>query len=184
MEAVIDTAASGPVVSPRIGRKLGMLKRVLAARISQADGGTLKGGKQVVNTSFKFLNSSSLSSPSKRQKRNLKYRKSSPLLTNRSRSSSPLSFNELLDFDFNVEVLDIGQRDMMLGLSWLEENDFHIDTRGRRLYRKDAGTGKEVLEVLCREWQIPSVEECSWFEKGEVVMILDIAEHYKDYVAL
>ena len=72
---------------------------------------------------------------------------------------------------------------MVLGLSWLEGNDFQIDTKGRRIYRKDSD-GKEVLEALCRERQIPPVEECSWFEEGEVVMILDITERYKDYGAL
>ena len=28
------------------------------------------------------------------------------------------------------------------------------------------------------------MEECSWFEEGEVVMILDIIEYYKDYATL
>ena len=94
---MIDIAASGPVVSKRLDRKLGMVRRVSTARISQADGGTLKGGKQVVNSSFKFLNSFSLSSLSKRQNRNR--RQNSPSL-----SPSLVSLNDLINFDFNAEV--------------------------------------------------------------------------------
>lgn len=109
---VVDTAASGSVVSKRLGKKLGMVQRASAARISQADGGTLKGAKEVVNSSFKFLISFSFAP-----------------LTNRPRLFSPVPINESADFGFNAEVLDIGQRDMMIGLSWLKENDFHIDTR-------------------------------------------------------
>ena len=45
-------------------------------------------------------------------------------------------------------------------------------------------TGKEVLEVQCQERWIPPIKECSWFEDGEVVMILDITERYKDYMVL
>ena len=99
-EAVIDTAASGPVVSSRLGRKLGTFKRASKARISQADGGILKGGKQVVNSSFKFLKALSCL-----------------YTTNSSHSFSSIPINDSLDFDFNAEVLDIGQRDMVIGLS-------------------------------------------------------------------
>ena len=92
MEAVIDTAASSLVVSPEIGRKLGIFKRASEARILQADGGTLKGGKIVVNSSFKFLNSSSQILSPKDKKCN-RYKSTSSV--NRSRSSSPIvSINE------------------------------------------------------------------------------------------
>ena len=153
-EAVIDTAASRPVVCPKLGKKLGILQRISAARILQADGGTLKGGKQVVNTSFKFLRSSKSCSPT-------------------------VPINELTDFEFNAEVLEMGPREMILGLSWLEENDFHIDTHGRKLYRHEGD-----LQIQCRERLIPLIKECTWFEQGEIIMILDIADRYKDYAAL
>ena len=78
-EAVLDTAASGPVVNPELARKIGSLKQRTKARISQADGGLLKGGTRVVNTSFKFLTQENHS-----------------------------SIDGLLDFSFDAEVLDIG----------------------------------------------------------------------------
>ena len=43
------------------------------------------------------------------------------------------SINNLLNFDFDAEVLDIGQREMILGLSWLQEHEFCIDTVGRHI---------------------------------------------------
>ena len=59
VEAVINTVTSGPIVSLKVASKLGMLKRASETGILQADGRTLKGSKMVVNSSFKFLNSSS-----------------------------------------------------------------------------------------------------------------------------
>ena len=72
----------------RLGRKLGILRRASAARFVQVDGGGLKGGKQVVNTLFKFLCSSLLFSPypgslTKVQKRNQRRRKLWDLYFNR-----------------------------------------------------------------------------------------------------
>ena len=43
-KAVLDTAASGLVVNPKLARKIGSLKWRTKARVSQADGGSLKGG--------------------------------------------------------------------------------------------------------------------------------------------
>ena len=45
------------------------------------------------------------------------------------------SIDGLLDFSFDAEVLDIGQREMIIGLSWLQENDFCIDIAKRRIWR-------------------------------------------------
>jgi len=39
-------------------------------------------------------------------------------------------------FTLNTEVLDIGKRDVILGLSWLDEYGFWVDTQARCL-RKD-----------------------------------------------
>ena len=87
-EAVLDTAASGPVVNPKLAKKIGSLKRRTKARISQVDGSSLKGGTQVVNTSFKFV-----------------------------KQENHSSIDGLLNFSFDAEVLDIGQREMIIGLS-------------------------------------------------------------------
>ena len=79
-EAVLDTAASGPVVNPGLVKKIVTLKCKTKAKISQADGGPMKGGTHVVNTSFKFLS-----------------------------QKNHTNVNDLLDFSFDAEVLDIGQ---------------------------------------------------------------------------
>ena len=34
----------------------------------------------------------------------------------------------LYKFGMDTEVLDIGNRDVILGLSWLAENEFSVDT--------------------------------------------------------
>ena len=143
-EGVLDTAAFGPVVNPKLAKKLGSLKRRMKARISQADSGSLKGGTRVFNTSFKFLKQENYS-----------------------------SIDGLLDFSFDAEVLDIGQREMIIGLSWLQENDFCIDTAKHRTWRQS-----DNLNILCRERKIPPVEIISandHFATDEMVIIIDIA---------
>ena len=38
------------------------------------------------------------------------------------------SSSDLSKFAMDAEVLDIGNRDVILGLSWLTENGFSVDT--------------------------------------------------------
>ena len=84
IEAIIDTAASGSVVSPCLAKKIGARKRKIKANIQQADGKLLPGGNRVVNTSFSIL--------------------------------SPTQPNRTCSFKYDAEVLEMGHRDMILGL--------------------------------------------------------------------
>lgn len=120
VEAIVDTAALGSVVSPRIAKKIGTRKRRLKVNIQQADGKLLLGGQRVVNTSFSILSPTNLNNP------NL---------------NNPTS-----TFIYNAKVLEMGHRDMVLGLSWLEENEFWVDTVGRKLWRQN-----DNLEIKCHE---------------------------------
>ena len=45
--------------------------------------------------------------------------------------SSPTSPTFVCKFSFDAEVLDIGNQDCILGLSWLMENGFLVDTQER-----------------------------------------------------
>jgi len=54
-------------------------------------------------------------------------------------------------FTLDTEVLDIGKRDVILGLSWLEEHGFWVDTPARYL-RKDLSG----LRIPCSVRWIPS----------------------------
>ena len=44
-------------------------------------------------------------------------------------------------FAMDAEVLDIGNRDVILGLSWLTENGFSVDTQDRCLRNVNSGQG-------------------------------------------
>ena len=163
VEAIVDTAASGPVVSTRLAARIGTLCRKNKANISQADGNNLIGGKRVVNTNFSFLSE----------------------ITSVSETTSLSTYTSILNyrtFQLHAEVLNIGRRDMILGLSWLEENGFNIDAAGRRIWREE-----DNYEVKCRERKIPMIEvlkEDEWFDVDEVILILDVASRYKDYAKL
>ena len=76
------------MVSPRLARKIGTLRCRTKVNISPADGGPIKGSTHVVNTSFKFLSQENYT-----------------------------DINDLLEFNFDTEVLDLCQRDMIIGLS-------------------------------------------------------------------
>ena len=45
-------------------------------------------------------------------------------------------------FTMDAEVLDIGNRDVILGLSWLTENGFSVDTQDRCL--RNVNTGQVI----------------------------------------
>ena len=58
--------------------------------------------------------------------------------------------SELRKFALDAEVLDIGPRDAILGLSWLRENGISIDTVKRHLVHQD-------FSIQCRHHEIPIV---------------------------
>jgi len=72
--------------------------------------------------------------------------------------------------------LDIGRRDLILGLSWLEEHGFSVDTVGKQLVRKDG------FKVSCQERKIPQIMVMEGnMEEGDTVLLVDAASHYADY---
>jgi len=85
---------------------------------------------------------------------------------------SPQSTEWLLD----AEVLDIGRRDLILGLFWLKEHGFSVDTIGKQLVRKDR------FKVSCRKRKISQIMVMEGnMEEGDTVLLVDIASHYTDY---
>jgi len=83
-------------------------------------------------------------------------------------------------FTLAAEVLDIGKRDVILGLSWLEEHGFWVDTQARCL-RKDLSG----LVIPCSIRWIPSVTilnlDLRPLEDGEILLIIDASERYSRY---
>ena len=96
----MDCAASAPVVGQRLAKKLGVWKAARKVNVRQGDRSHLSGGNFIVNISFKVFDL----------------------------VSSPTSPTVLGKFSLDAEVLDIGNKDCILGLSWLTENDFLVDT--------------------------------------------------------
>ena len=76
-------------------------------------------------------------------------------------------------FAMNGEVLDIGNRDIILGLSWLTENGFSVDTQDKCL--RNVNTGQVIS---CSVRWIPEVliMEEELLEDGEILLIIDASE--------
>jgi len=83
--------------------------------------------------------------------------------------------NFLGKFLLDVEVLDIGKRDIVLGLSWLKENRFVVDPIDKCLRNVDKG-----LVLPCSVQWIPSVSlldlDKEPLEDGEILLIIDTSE--------
>ena len=78
----------------------------------------------------------------------------------------------------DAEVLDFGNRDVILGLSWLTENGFSVDTQDRCL--RNVNTGQVIP---CSVKWIPDVliMEEEPLEDGEILLIIDASERYSRY---
>jgi len=80
-------------------------------------------------------------------------------------------------FPLDAEVLDIGKRDIVLGLSWLKENGFVVDPMDRCLRNVDKG-----LVLPCSVRWIPSVSlldvDKEPLEDDEILLIIDASERY------
>ena len=107
----MDCAAGAPVVGKRFAKKLGVWKRARKVNVRQGDGSHLSGGNFIVNTWFKVFDF----------------------------ISSPTSATVLPKFSLDAEVLDIANKDSMLGLSWLTENGLLADTLERCLRNAISG---------------------------------------------
>ena len=81
-------------------------------------------------------------------------------------------------FAMDAEVLDIGNRHVILRLSWLTENVFLVDTQDRCL--RNVNTGHAIL---CSVRWIPKVliMEEEPLEDGEMLLIIDASERYSAY---
>ena len=81
-------------------------------------------------------------------------------------------------FAMEGEVLDIGNRDVILRLLWLTENGFSIDTQDRCLRNVNSG---QVIPC-CVRW-IPEVliMEEEPLEDGEILLIIDVSERHFRY---
>ena len=80
----------------------------------------------------------------------------------------------------DAEVLDIGYRDIILGLSWLTENGFLVDTQDRCL--RNVSTG-QVIPCAIR-W-IPSILtlelEDEPLDDGDILLIINASKQYSRY---
>ena len=81
-------------------------------------------------------------------------------------------------FAMDAEVLDIGNGDVILGLSWLTENGFWVDTQDRWLRNVNSGQ-----VIPCSVGCIPEVYimEVEPIEEGEILLIIDASEQYYRY---
>ena len=94
--------------------------------------------------------------------------------------TSPTSPTVLGKFSLDAEVLHIGNKDCMCGLSWLTENGFLLDTQDRCLRNTISG-----IVIPCSVRWIPSVTVLDLnlepLEDGEIVLIIDTSERYSRY---
>ena len=76
----------------------------------------------------------------------------------------------------DVEVLDIGRRDLILVLFWLEKYGFSVDTIRKQLVRKDS------FKISCWEKKIGQIIVIEGKTKEEdTVLLFDAAFHYANY---
>ena len=148
----MDCAASAPLVGKRLAKELGVWNRARKVNIRQGDGSHLSGGNFIDNTSLKVF----------------------------ELVSSTTSPTVLSEFSLDAEVLDIGNEDYILGLSWLRENGFLVDTQECCLRNAIAG-----LVIPCSVRWIPTVTVLDLYleqlEDGEIVWIIETRERYARY---
>ena len=147
VEAIVDCVASAPVVRKRLAKKLGGWKWARKVHVRQGDGCHLSEANFIVNTSFKVFDF----------------------------VTSPTSPTVLGKFSLNAEVLDRGNKDYILGLSWWTENGFLVDNQERSLRNAISG-----LVMSCPVRWMPSVIVLDLnlepLEDGEIVLIIDDRE--------
>ena len=135
------------MVGKRLAKKLGVWKRARKVNVRQGDGSHLSGENFVVNTSFEVFDL----------------------------VPSPTSPTGLGKSSLDAEVLDIGNKDCILGLSWLTENGLLVDTQECCLRNAISG-----LVIPCSVTLIPTVTVLDVYlqplEDGEIVLIIDASE--------
>ena len=81
----------------------------------------------------------------------------------------------LSKFAMETEVLDIGNRNVILGLSWLTENEFSVDTQDRCLRNVNSGQAIPCCVRYIPEGLIVLEEP---LQDGEILLIIDTRERY------
>ena len=81
-------------------------------------------------------------------------------------------------FGMDAEILDIGNRDVILGLFWLPENRFLVDTQDRCL--RNVNTG---LVIPCSIRWIPEVltMEEELLKDSKILLMINASERYSCY---
>ena len=86
-------------------------------------------------------------------------------------------------FSLDAEVFDIGQKEVILGLSWLKENGFSVDVSNSRLVNEISGiiipcTTRHLLSIVLLSLE----DEDRWeLEEGEILLMLDARDRYSRY---
>ena len=87
--------------------------------------------------------------------------------------------DENQEFKVDAEVLNIGARQFIIGLSWLRENGFSINPVKRTLSRPGY-TVKCVELKLSQIIMITAEENETYLEEGDYCMIVDVAAEYPE----
>ena len=126
---------------------MGVWKRARKVNVRQGDGSYLSGGNFIINILFKVFDF----------------------------VTSTTSTTVLCEFSLDAEVLDIGNKDCILGLPCLTQNGSLVDTRERYLRNTISG-----LLISCSVRCIPSGSildlDVDPLEDGEIVLIIDASE--------
>lgn len=78
-------------------------------------------------------------------------------------------------FEMNAEALNIGNRDMILGLSWLRESGFSVDTQIRCL--RNIRTG-QLISYSIRQISLLVIIEEKIMEDYKILQIFDSSKKY------
>ena len=152
VEAIVDCAASAPVVGKRLAKKLGVWQRAWKVNVRQGDGSHLSRVNFIVNISFKVYD--------------LVCSTTSPTV--------------LGNFSLDAKVLNIGNEDCIFCLSWLPENSFLVDTQERCLWNAISGlvipcSVRWIPSVTVSDLDLEPLED------GEIVLIIDASKRYSHY---
>ena len=135
------------MVGKWLARQLGVGKGGRKVHVKKGNGSHLHGANFVDNTSFQVFD--------------LVY--------------SPASPTVLRKFSLHAEVLNIGQKDYILGLPWLPANGVLVDTQERCLRNAISG-----VVIPCAVRWIPAVTVLDWnleaLDNGEIMLIIDGSE--------
>ena len=88
------------------------------------------------------------------------------------------SVSVLGKFGMDAEVLNIGNRDVIVSLSWLTENGFMVDNQDRYLRNINYG---QVIPCSVRWFAEVLIMEEESLEDRKILPIIDTTEQYSSY---